>query len=306
MQTKESQADEAELAKLQALAEKNELLGLYDVAHTVYHHHLCPGISQSHLKQILKSPRHYQHWLKEPDTATPAMDFGSLCHVAILEPQTFHKRILTWPKEILDRNGKPGVVQMREEFRAAHPGKIIIDADQISKVSEIVEFVYSQERASDLLSGLFEKTFFWKSSHGPLCKAKPDCINTERRMILDLKITQDASLNGFRRTLSQLQYYLQAAFYLDGINEALKKKTVDKFVFINVEHDPKASDFRSSLDISYIELGGASLDLGRMEADSAIRLIQECSAQKIWPGYSSEIQNTEVHAWRFTENENGN
>lgn len=296
------------LANLQALAAQNGLHGLYDVEHSVYHDRNCPGVSQSHLKEILKSPRHYQRWLSEPDSSTAAMDFGSLCHIAILEPDTFKDRIITWPAEIIARTGKHRVVQMREDFRTNNPGKIVADAEQITKVSQIVEFVYSQAKASELLTGLFEKTFFWTSGHGPLCKAKPDCINTNERMILDLKITQDASLGGFKRTASQLGYNMQAAYYLDGINDALdregKRKTVDRFVFINIEHNPKADDFKGSLDISYTELGEASIDLGRQDIDRALKLISTCAKTKAWPGYTSETQITEVGAWLFERNSN--
>lgn len=289
------------LEQILELEKKNELNGLFDVEHADYHDHRCPGISQSLLKEVQKSEKRAKRWLTQPDKSTEAMDFGSLVHAAAFEPETFRHRIISYPPQILVMTGKRGVIEMREAFHKENPNQIIADQDQIDRVSIMIEFLYSQERAIDLLRGSFETTFFW-NDFGLLCRGRADCLNQDLRTIVDLKITKDASINGVKRTASELQYYLQAAYYLRGVNKAIGEHKFNNFISINFEQDSKAEsleDFKASLDISYTSFGNESMLLGESEIREALHKLKLCKETNSWPGYSSEVQNIEVNQWRF-------
>jgi hypothetical protein len=68
------------------------------------------------------------------------------------------------------------------------------------------------------------------------CKFKPDALNLEKGLIVDIKTTRDASLSGFNYQARSLKYNIQAAFYIMGV-EALYGRSFD-FLFVAVESAP--------------------------------------------------------------------
>lgn len=281
------------LEDLKTKAEKNELSGLFDLDIDIYHHRECPGISKSHLQELLRSPAHYQEWLKNPDKPTADMEFGSACHVAVLEPELFKEKIITWPEEILLKAGKPGVVQMREDFKKANSGKIVISKEQIEIIGKIIESVYSHPLAHNLLEGMKEKTLFWKNEESDLlCKARPDCINKKLGMIVDLKITSDASNEAFKRTTAKFGYHLQAAFYMQGINLLKEFDGINQFVFVCVEN-------KAPYSVAIYELHREAMGLGSIRCQEMLEIFKKCSKTKSWPGYPNEIQELTLPAWAF-------
>ena len=54
-----------------------------------YHNHAAIGSSQC--KNLLKSPWHFEYNRKHPKPPTAAMQFGSLVHQLVLEPEIFEQ-----------------------------------------------------------------------------------------------------------------------------------------------------------------------------------------------------------------------
>ena len=71
------------------------------------------------------------------------------------------------------------------------------------------------------------------------CKCRPDSVNPAGNggvILLDLKTCQDASAEGFPKSIARHGYHLQAAWYSDGYERASGQKVLG-FVFACVESE---------------------------------------------------------------------
>ena len=83
------------------------------------------------------------------------------------------------------------------------------------------------EEIIEFLVGKKEVAMVWEDSLSSVrCKGKVDILNGNT--IVDIKTTQDASFEAFRRSAYKYGYNRQAAFYLDGFG-------AKEFVFIVIE-----------------------------------------------------------------------
>src|SRR5690606_3181532 len=70
-----------------------------------------------------------------------------------------------------------------------------------------------------LASGYAEQTFqFIEPISGASCKFRPDWLNMQNGVIVDIKTTEDASPRGFARSVEKYRYHVQDAFYSDGLS----------------------------------------------------------------------------------------
>ena len=71
-------------------------------------YHSGPGVSQSQLKLIDRSPAHLRASLdgQTKNSQTPGMFIGTAIHAAALEPEEFDKQYVVAPEEFADRRAK--------------------------------------------------------------------------------------------------------------------------------------------------------------------------------------------------------
>lgn len=265
-------------------ASKGFLQGIHELPHEVYHDPRCPGLSRSALLKLLESPKHYQHWLLNPDTPTPRMIFGANAHCALLEPHVFEKKFTYYPKTEEFQGRSKAAIQARADFDQVHAGQTILDAEDYERIGKIMEALYRCPEAVELLKGQKERTKFWtEKTTGLLCKVRPDCLQENR--IIDLKITGSGSKDHFLKTAAQLDYQIQAAFYLDAFQ-------LKDFIFLCVED---AEPF----EVSIFQLDEESIDLGRRQYLRALQTFQDSTQKKQWGGYPKGVQTLRLPAWKF-------
>lgn len=238
-------------------------------------YHALDAISNGYLKKISEVPAK----AKVPVKETEAMIFGRGQHCYTLEgPGAFYSEFAVAP-EGLDLRTKIGKATMKE-FLDANAGKDIIKAAGLAKIKEIDEAVRKHPLAVKMLAeGISEVTAIWEDQEtGLLCKCRPDRIPSGGRgVILDLKTCTDASEHGFYRAVSSFGYYRQAAWYIDGVNQAGDKQ-VDAMVFIAVEKEPP---YRTEVYV----LGDDYVDFGREECRRLINIEAQCRKENFWPHY---------------------
>lgn len=283
----------------------------YDLPGESYHS--GPGISNSGLALIAKSPLHY--WaryldpMREPVEPTPALELGTAVHCAVLEPDRFREAYVTIPE---DAPRKPTSVQLKaknpsddtvaaiawwSEFEEKHKDAKILSRDDFAKCQRIAESIHGHDAASILFAdGKAEVSIFWEDEEtGVLCKIRPDWLMSSA--IFDLKTTEDASPSGFTRSIFNYGYFRQAAFYLDGARAA--GLDVDAFMFGAVE---KSAPFASAF--YYAE--ATMIEVGRMEYRRHLRTYAECLETGRWPGYPARITPIGLPAWYRPEPANDN
>ncbi len=128
-----------------------------------------------------------------------------------------------------------------------------------------------------------------EEEEGLQCKCRPDYMHSDGGTIVDLKTTRDASPRGFRHSVIQYRYHVQAAWYLHGVEQATGKRP-ERFVFVAVESTaPYAS--------AVYEASAEMIEAGMIKAREDLSLLAECKMRNHWPSYSDDIQSLTLPPW---------
>lgn len=266
--------------------------GIYhDLSNEEYHG--GPGISKSHLDAVADNPRKYWQAYVNPERAprepTPAMVIGTAIHAAILEPDLFSKTYVVAPD--ISRRSNAG----KEEYARwleDHEGAIVLTQEQYDTAVGAADSVLSNHEALDLLShGSPEESFFAiEPDTGELVKCRTDWRHPERG-IVDVKSTEDASPDGFIRSVFKYNYHVQVAWYRDVIEAALDAPAPADWVFIAVEKTPPYA-------VGLYRVPEAMVRAGRQLARERLNRIVECRRTNTWPDYNAgAIVELEPPGW---------
>jgi exodeoxyribonuclease VIII len=189
------------------------------------------AVSQSDLKNLSKCPRFYKYKKTTDEDDTEAMRFGRILHTFVLEHDRFFDYYFVTKK--IRKAGKAW-----EEIIEKANGKDIIFDGELEKVEEIRKNLCKNEYFSMLAEADKEVSFFWKDKNtNVICKARADGYCNKTKVLFDLKTTRDCSEQAFLKQFFSLKYYLQAAFYSDGIKEVLGESP-KAFIFFAIEKEP--------------------------------------------------------------------
>ena len=112
-------------------------------------YHALPRLSASGAKTLLKSPARYQHERKHPASPTPAMEFGTMFHALVLEPEVFAARYALLPG--IDRRTKEGKAAF-EVWQAENVGRTPVSSSDWDRVHAMARAVETSG-AGDLMTG---------------------------------------------------------------------------------------------------------------------------------------------------------
>lgn len=242
-------------------------------------YHAGPGVSKSQLDMLAKSPKHYYaHYVsltpvRRPE-ATAAMQLGTALHAAVLEPEIFSQWVILPDVDGRTKEGKAAKAAAAE--LAEERGMPTISAALHAEVMQMAVSVNDSELAYYLeREGHAELSVYWRDEDtGLLCRCRPDWLL--KNTVVDLKTTEDASPRGFQRSAYGYRYWVQAAFYLDGL-AANGLDSLD-FLFAAVEKRPP---YVSTIYMASNEL----IEAGRQEYKRLLRLLKQCHDSDRWPGY---------------------
>jgi len=257
-----------------------------------YHRH--SAVSKSHLDQVAKSPLHYWARYLDPNRVapepTPAMAIGSAVHTHVLELDQWDARYVTAPEGI-NRRTNAGKAEW-ETFETAATGRTVLSRTDAELVMRMGHSVFKHPAAAMLLAmpGKAETTHMWTDeATGLQCKCRPDWLTDDGSLIVDLKTTEDASPAGFRKSIANFRYFVQASWYLDGVERATGKRP-EQFLFLCVEKRAPYAVAVYAADAEMIQIG----------ADAAARdleVLATCKAAGAWPGYSDQIETISLPPW---------
>jgi exodeoxyribonuclease VIII len=257
-----------------------------------YHRH--SAVSKSHLDQIAKSPLHYWARYLDPNRVipepTPAMAIGSAVHTHVLELDQWDARYVTAPEGI-NRRTNAGKAEW-EAFETASTGRTVLSRTDAELVMRMGHSVFRHPAAAMLLAmpGKAETTHMWTDeATGLQCKCRPDWLTDDGSLIVDLKTTEDASPAGFRKSIGNFRYFVQAAWYLDGIERATGKRP-EQFLFLCVE---KRAPFACAVYAADAEM----IQIGAEAAARDLEVLATCKAANAWPGYSDQIETISLPPW---------
>lgn len=273
------------------------------------YHRDMTRISKSKLDVIAKSPLHF--WAKfldpkrKPESDTEWGVTGNAVHTAILEPHKFDAKYIVVPPHAPKR---PTSVQINAKkpsddtliqiewwrrFNNDNAGKSILSADEYEEIRGMQDAVFKHPTASAILISedlkVEEKLEFTDPHTGEECKLRRDAFNTKLNWTIDLKTTEDASKEGFAKSVAKYRYHVQDAFYTDG-HLAVHNEFPEAFIFIAVEKKhPHA--------VACYQLNRTAFEMGRELYIRDLNTYKECKETGIWKGYSDEIELLELPKW---------
>lgn len=260
------------------------LSGVFQIGNDVYHG--GPGVSSTTLKKMLKSPAH----ARIKDESSPAMALGTALHEAILEPEVFDRKYVTWTGG--RRQGKAWDIFENE---AASEGLTILTGDEMDAVEGMQKSFLKSAIWQRFMYGHREvAAYAVDPATGLLVKAKADLLHED--IIVDIKTTDDASPEAFQRAIVNYGYHISAKYYLDVFNAALELQDeqacpmYNTFVWAVIEKKPPHG-------LRYYYASQAMLDIGFKEYRKALALYAECEKTNNWPAYADTFEPIELPSY---------
>lgn len=252
-------------------------------------YHRLKAVSPSQIKVLGRSPLHYYDQFlaedREKREPTPQMLMGTALHTAVLEPELWDATVAV-PPHAFDRRTKAGK-ELAAEFERESAGKIVLSPEDADQVRRMADAVRSHPAASFLLElpGRREASYTWTDpATGLPCKTRPDWHSEDRRIVVDVKTTRDASRAEFAKSIANLDYHVQAAWNQTALE-------AQQFLTIAVENvRPYA--------VAVYPASGAMIAAGQRRIEAAMALLAECWASGRWPGYGDLVaEPIELPGW---------
>jgi hypothetical protein len=230
---------------------------------------------------------HMRHEItRKTDEPTKAMQWGSLIHLRVLEPNLMTSWACLWDESRRTKEFKA--------FKAENEGKYIITTDEMYELDEIAESINKHPEARMILDdSAKEESLFWESSRYGKAKARFDCMAGD--FIADLKSTTAIEPWAFQQQAYKLGYHLQAGWYCEGYKELFGN--VPAFYVIAVESKPP-------YDVSVFEYDEEAIAIGREKAIEIAVKYRIAEKLHVYTGVMSEgIQTIRLPSWSDEMNE---
>lgn len=270
-------------------------------------YHSLPAISSSGLKLMKRSPAHYYaQYLdpnREPNDPTPAMKLGTAWHAAIFEPGLFERDYAKIP-DGLDRRTKEGKALYAEMIDSGREPLSGPDHQRVLTMAEAARNHPAMRVIFDLPGGAAEMSMFAADPNtGAQCKIRPDyavgpCSMFQNGLIVDGKSTEDGSKDAFPRTAWNLDYFLQAAFYVDVYQMVMGTERPPVFAWLVQE---KSRPYETAI----YSAGDDLIEYGRRQYRPMVDLWAQCMERSEWPGYPQIVQALALPAWAEKQVQDG-
>ena len=209
------------------------------------------GISTSDVKDFMSDPGSviWNSEAPQDKDKMPAIDFGTDFHSYFLEPQVFQETYKVLPpcnRRIVAE--KQAELDLIERWKAE--GKIPCKHEDMEKLESMRLSAMAHPTVKTIMNlkgGIAERSFFWIDPlSGLKLKCRPDWYVEGQEMhqslysfvpfdaeilVADLKTISD--LSKIRTQMEELKYYVQDAFYSNGISHVRQKKVCFVFIFVS-------------------------------------------------------------------------
>jgi hypothetical protein len=267
--------------------------GIYTIGADTYFGDPCdrPSLTSTIARILInESPLHA--WTAHPKL-NPAHENQEAGHFDI--GTAAHSLLLEGAANVVVVDAKDWRTKVAQEERdAAHAaGLQPLLVHQWEDLKRMVTAAREQLDALDARPPIFqdgqaERSLIW-DEHGVICRARLDWLRDDFAAVDDYKTTsRSANPASFSRTLFNVGYDLQAAFYLRGL-EALTG-AVAQWRWVVQEIAPPYA-------LSVVSLTPAALDLAQAKVDFAIARWRECVESGSWKGYPTEVCYAELPGW---------
>jgi hypothetical protein len=253
-----------------------------------------PSLSSSIAKLLItRSPKHA--WMQHPrlnpnykPEEDTKFDLGSAAHALLLEGAD--RMVVVDAADWRTKIAKEARDAARAEGK--HPVLAHQHANVVSMVKTLKEaFSANADLEGYTISGdggVSEHTIVWHEGE-TYFRSRLDRVSTDRKVIFDYKSTDNAEPTAFTRTIINMGYDLQAAFYLRAL-----QKPEARYILI-------AQETEAPFAVSFIGMPPAFIELGRRKVEHAIAIWKECMASGKWPAYPTRVCYVEPPEWEMAK-----
>lgn len=269
----------------------------------------APGISQSSLKPIARSPAHFRAGVDDEDGRedTRALLLGRIVSTLVLEPdrqpwwaikpdtiklnetegKDWAKEFLAWDES---KDGKfPRSAKEAFEKKCVQ----LVPFDDFETACRMATVLADSKKPEvrNMLDGAKREVSVFADAEtafgNVLCKCRPDIV-CGGNVLSDLKTCLDARPDAFLKSVRKYGYHIQAASYCKHWNAVCgvgDEKEV--FLFLAVE---KSAPYAHTVH----RLSGAFMEQGRQEYEDMLEVFARCQASHDWPDYPEGISELEL------------
>lgn len=266
------------------------------------------GTATSGVLQRLRTqtPAHIKAWAAtRDDDDTPAKVFGKAYHCRVLEPEVFTATYCAPPPADAPRDlrhlrtaKKPSEATLEsiafwDAWYAEHEGQIALPREAFEQIEAMHAALMAHPVAAGIMrDGVSEVTMRWvDEATGVPCKARADWWVESRKLLMDLKTTDDASPEAFSRSIDRYGYHVQHAHYCDGARVC--GIGVQHYLILAQEKEPPYLPAVYSIDAA-AEVRGFEL------RERGLEILRRCRESNEWPGYSG-ITEISLPAWALKD-----
>lgn len=249
------------------------------------------GVAASDLKNLQRSPAYAR---MRASTTSPALEWGTAVHTAILEPSELGKRYALDPES--PKGGYPAGWRNTKDYKAARAELMSMDGiEGLLTAQQLEDLAHIQRRVSETeigsivseLEGPCEASAFLYDSEFELWrKCRPDKLIPAANMVCDVKTARNHRPRAFARACLDYGYHISDAYYRDTLTELLDT-TIDHYVYIVVASD-------APYEIAVYTLDADSVAQGRHEYRRGLAEWRECVELGRWPGSTNNIQELRI------------
>jgi len=250
-----------------------------------------PRLNISALKEMRRSPQHYQYALTNPKSTSP-MILGTAAHCATLEPERFTRDYAVWSKRTDSGRMSPRTGKAWDEFCAAQGTKAILTEDECSDALAIAAAVRADPVAMKYLAtGEPEVTMQWEW-RGRACKGRVDWLTKidGETVLVGLKSARNCLPFAFGSAAAKLGYALQWFWYWQGYQEITGR--LPRMIEIVVESAPPHAVIVYAIPEDVIEYG-------REQCEELLTILERCEAEGVWPGPAECEQILTLPSWCY-------
>lgn len=261
--------------------------GFYDDVPEAEYHDDDESLSVSGAKLLLRAPALYLYRQDHPERRDE-FDIGSAAHKLVLGigPELYDVGL-----DGYEDWRKAEARELRDELREQHETIALLPKDY-KRVHEMADELRHHAFAMKLLEGTHElSAYAFDDATGILRRGRLDCLGDGA--VSDYKTTLSAEPSAFATSVARFGYDMQAAWYLDLLDDLGEHR--DAFAFVAQEKEPPYL-------VEVFEIDELSLERGRRRNRRALDIFARCLESDDWPGYTGELFTTlSVPSWALRE-----
>lgn len=274
--------------------------GIYDNINIKDYHNDRDYFSSSGLKLAKKSIKLFKMFVdgevdsmgKLSNERKMHFDFGNAFELALLDHESFDNSVLLFDEEERPEPSKTFGSILNKEWKEQllDTDKYIINKKGEKESFEVIEKMLASCYQDKVIQALikdieYQYSIFWTDERSGLkLKTRPDVCQKRKKIIVDVKTTEDGSPENFSRDLGKYGYHFQACMQIDGVIQSGFMDTVDAYYWLVVEKTPPYS-------ATLYEFDPEDIQWATDEYEYILGIVSQAFRNNKFPSYSQRSDN---------------